>query len=44
VLAGFARQPYDDQFWCALWLGVPMALKLTTTRRCDRAEQYPTPR
>jgi hypothetical protein len=28
----------------SVWLGSPVALKLDTMRRSDRAEQYPTPR
>jgi aromatic ring-cleaving dioxygenase len=35
---------YDDHSRNAVWLGSPVALKLDTMRRSDRAEQYPTPR
>jgi DOPA 4,5-dioxygenase len=35
---------YDDHSRYAVWLGSPVALKLNTTRRGYRAEQYPTPR
>jgi len=35
---------YDDHSRYAVWLGSPVALRLTTMRRGYRAEQYPTPR
>ena len=35
---------YDDHSRYAVWLGSPVPLKLNTTRRTYRAEQYPSPR
>ena len=34
---------YDDHSRYAVWLGSPVALKLSTMRRGYRPEQYPTP-
>jgi aromatic ring-cleaving dioxygenase len=36
--------PYDDHSRYAVWLGSPVALKLSTMRRGYRPERYPTPR
>jgi aromatic ring-cleaving dioxygenase len=35
---------YDDHSRYAVWLGSPVPLKLNTTRRTYRTEQYPSPR
>jgi aromatic ring-cleaving dioxygenase len=35
---------YDDHSRYAVWHGFPVPLKLNTTSRTYRAEQYPTPR
>jgi DOPA 4,5-dioxygenase len=35
---------YDDHSRYAIWLGAPVALKLSAMRRTYRAEQYPTTR
>jgi aromatic ring-cleaving dioxygenase len=35
---------YDDHSRYAIWLGTPVALKLNTTSRTYRPEQYPTSR